>query len=113
MSLSGTQAGDAGEMSSVLDTFAQSSSKLEVARRADQPLYLGSAKANIGHGEAASGVSSLIKVLLMMQKIDCLDYPLITPQVVLHQFGFPSAFFCPQITGSFLGISFLLLVHMK
>lgn len=60
----GTQAGDAGEMNSVLSTLAPSSVQY---RTPDQPLYLGSAKANIGHGEAASGVSSLIKVLLMME----------------------------------------------
>ncbi|KAJ3536840.1 hypothetical protein NM208_g6553 [Fusarium decemcellulare] len=41
----GTQAGDATEMS----------------------LHLGSAKANVGHGESASGVVALIKTLLMMQ----------------------------------------------
>ncbi|KAL8782244.1 MAG: hypothetical protein Q9213_005547 [Squamulea squamosa] len=64
----GTQVGDAGEMSSVLDTFAPALDQVKVGRRSDEPLYLGSAKANIGHGEAASGVSSLIKVLLMMQK---------------------------------------------
>lgn len=61
----GTQAGDAVEMASVLDTFAPSN---KVARSAANALYLGSAKANIGHGEAASGVSSLIKVLMMMQR---------------------------------------------
>lgn len=64
----GTQAGDAGEMSSVLDTFAPSPDQATKGRASDEALYLGSAKANIGHGEAASGVSSLIKVLLMMQK---------------------------------------------
>lgn len=64
----GTQAGDAGEMSSVLDTFAPSLDQTKKGRSSDESLYLGSAKANIGHGEAASGVSSLIKVLLMMQK---------------------------------------------
>lgn len=64
----GTQAGDAGEMSSVLDTFAPPLDKVKKGRNSEQALYLGSAKANIGHGEAASGVSSLIKVLLMMQK---------------------------------------------
>ncbi|OCK75289.1 ketoacyl-synt-domain-containing protein [Lepidopterella palustris CBS 459.81] len=64
----GTQAGDAGEMSSVLDTFAPPLSQVKRGRKSDEALYLGSAKANIGHGEAASGVSSLIKVLLMMQK---------------------------------------------
>lgn len=63
----GTQAGDAGEMSSVLDTFAPPPAHSKKARRSDEALYLGSAKANIGHGEAASGVSSLIKVLLMMR----------------------------------------------
>ena len=64
----GTQAGDAGEMSSTLDTFAPPLNQVKKSRSSDEPLYLGSAKANIGHGEAASGVSSLIKVLLMMQK---------------------------------------------
>ena len=64
----GTQAGDAGEMSSVLDTFAPPLEQVKKARSHDEPLFLGSAKANIGHGEAASGVTSLIKVLLMMQK---------------------------------------------
>ncbi|KAF2169976.1 hypothetical protein M409DRAFT_35986 [Zasmidium cellare ATCC 36951] len=61
----GTQAGDASEMLSVLDTFAPSKPKRR--RSKDQSLYIGSAKANIGHGEAASGASSLSKVLLMMK----------------------------------------------
>ena len=64
----GTQTGDAGEMSSVLDTFAPPLSQVKQGRNSDEALYLGSAKANIGHGEAASGVSGLTKVLLMMQK---------------------------------------------
>ncbi|KAF7546534.1 hypothetical protein G7Z17_g8371 [Cylindrodendrum hubeiense] len=58
----GTQAGDATEMSSVLEVFAPPG---QAARQ--DPVFLGSAKSNIGHGEAASGVSSLIKVLLMMK----------------------------------------------
>ncbi|KAI5927308.1 beta-ketoacyl synthase [Camillea tinctor] len=64
----GTQAGDAGEMSSVLDTFAPPLSQVKAGRTAEEALYLGSAKANVGHGEAASGMASLTKVLLMMQK---------------------------------------------
>ncbi|CAK1367940.1 unnamed protein product [Cercospora beticola] len=64
----GTQAGDAGEMSSVLQTFAPPLDGVKKPRSEDQALYLGSAKANIGHGEAVSGVSALIKVLLMMKK---------------------------------------------
>ena len=62
----GTQAGDAREMTSVLDTFAPGTST-RPHRNNDQALYLGSAKANIGHGEAVSGVSALSKVLLMMR----------------------------------------------
>ncbi|KAF2149698.1 polyketide synthase [Myriangium duriaei CBS 260.36] len=57
----GTQAGDAIEMQSVLETFASG------RRDEKHGLHLGSVKANIGHGEGASGVSSLIKVLLMME----------------------------------------------
>ncbi|KIW01754.1 uncharacterized protein PV09_06930 [Verruconis gallopava] len=58
----GTQAGDATEMNSVLSCFVRGKQ-----RTAEYPLYIGSAKANIGHAESASGVSSLIKVLLMMK----------------------------------------------
>ena len=59
----GTQAGDAVEMKSVLDSFAWDNS-----RGLKRPLHLGSVKANVGHGESASGVTALIKVMLMMQK---------------------------------------------
>ncbi|KFZ18301.1 hypothetical protein V501_01293 [Pseudogymnoascus sp. VKM F-4519 (FW-2642)] len=60
----GTQAGDATEMKSVTNVFAPADQK----RSAEQSLYLGSVKANVGHGEAASGVTALIKVLMMLQK---------------------------------------------
>ncbi|KAK4504436.1 hypothetical protein PRZ48_005352 [Zasmidium cellare] len=59
----GTQAGDAIESESVLDTFAPTSPR----RRLDQPLHLGAVKSNIGHGEAAAGISSLIKAILCFQ----------------------------------------------
>lgn len=62
----GTQAGDHTEMESVTNVFANPASKHR--RRLEQPLHLGAVKANIGHGEAASGVCALIKVLLMMEK---------------------------------------------
>jgi noranthrone synthase len=50
-------------MESVLSVFAPK----ESSRPRDRPLHVGSAKANIGHGEGVSGVTSLIKVLLMMK----------------------------------------------
>lgn len=60
----GTQAGDGTEMVSVTDVFAPANRH----RPAERPLYLGAVKSNIGHGEAASGVTALIKVLMMLKK---------------------------------------------
>jgi naphtho-gamma-pyrone polyketide synthase len=50
-------------MRSVLDVFANNRS----GRRRIEPLYLGSVKANLGHAESGSGVTSLIKIMLMMK----------------------------------------------
>lgn len=60
----GTQAGDSIEIKSVTDVFAP----LTKRRTSKQPLYIGSVKANVGHGEAVAGVTALLKVLLMFQK---------------------------------------------
>ena len=60
----GTQAGDSNELASVSDVFAP----LHQGRTARQPLYIGAAKANVGHGEAAAGIMSLIKTLCVLQK---------------------------------------------
>ena len=59
----GTQAGDGTEMESVTNVFAPSGRQ----RQPHQRLYLGSVKANVGHGEAASGVTALIKCLLILR----------------------------------------------
>ncbi|KAK3368613.1 polyketide synthase [Podospora didyma] len=61
----GTQAGDATEMNSVLSVFVPERKRTTIAP--SRPLYIGSAKANIGHAESSSGVTSLIKVLMMMK----------------------------------------------
>jgi len=50
-------------MRSVLDVFANSRS----GRTAEKPLYLGSVKSNVGHAESGSGVTSLIKVMMMLK----------------------------------------------
>lgn len=60
----GTQAGDSAEMKSVTSVF----SPRPPMRTRKQPLYIGSVKANVGHGEAAAGIMALIKVLLILQK---------------------------------------------
>ena len=57
----GTQAGDTAEMQSVRETFAQ-------RRPPDNPLYIGAVKANVGHSEAAAGIVSLIKAIMVLQK---------------------------------------------
>ncbi|CAK7199161.1 Type I Iterative PKS [Sporothrix eucalyptigena] len=56
----GTQAGDATESKSVTNVLARN-------RGPAEPLHVGSVKPNLGHGEAASGVTSLMKVILMMR----------------------------------------------
>lgn len=56
----GTQAGDGAESMSVYNAICK-------APRS-QPLVLGSIKPNVGHGEAAAGVSSLIKSIMMLQR---------------------------------------------
>ena len=58
----GTQVGDSTEMQSVSNVFAPAN-----ARKPDQTLYVGSVKPNIGHSEAAAGVTAVIKSLLMFQ----------------------------------------------
>jgi naphtho-gamma-pyrone polyketide synthase len=60
----GTQVGDGTEMKSISNVFAPR----HQGRLPGQTLHLGAVKANIGHGEASAGVTSLIKVLIMMQK---------------------------------------------
>ena len=60
----GTQAGDSNELQSVTDVFAPA----KQGRNSKRPLYVGAAKANVGHGEAAAGITSLIKTLLVFDK---------------------------------------------
>ncbi|KAL1801695.1 hypothetical protein ACET3X_002037 [Alternaria dauci] len=60
----GTQAGDREEAKSVSDVFAPVAPR----RKKKDRLRLGAVKSNIGHGEAAAGIASFIKVLLMYQK---------------------------------------------
>ncbi|GKT47439.1 non-reducing polyketide synthase pks27 [Colletotrichum spaethianum] len=63
----GTQAGDAGETTSVVTSLSPLTARGVSVRPASDPLYLGAVKSNVGHGEAAAGVTSLAKVLMMMK----------------------------------------------
>jgi iterative type I PKS product template protein len=56
----GTQAGDFEEMTSVLNVVGGQ-------RSANNPLTVGAVKAAVGHGEGVAGVTSLIKVLMMLK----------------------------------------------
>ncbi len=56
----GTALGDTIEIGAVANVLGQ-------GRAEEKPLLLGSVKANIGHLEAAAGISGLIKVVLSMQ----------------------------------------------
>lgn len=55
----GTQVGDPIETHSISAAFQKS---------AEEPLYVGAVKPNIGHLEAGSGVASLIKCILVLEK---------------------------------------------
>jgi acyl transferase domain-containing protein/acyl carrier protein len=57
----GTALGDPIEMESLATVFCQ-------GRPWQQPLYVGSAKTNLGHLESAAGVAGLIKLVLSLQK---------------------------------------------
>lgn len=52
----GTQAGDLAEIESTTSVFGQS-------RKQDNPLYIGSVKPNVGHGEAVSNKSRILNYL--------------------------------------------------
>ncbi|CAH1398203.1 unnamed protein product [Nezara viridula] len=54
----GTKAGDAQELNSIVDVFCQ-------GRKS--PLLIGSVKSNMGHAELASGLASVAKVLMAME----------------------------------------------
>ena len=66
-----TQASDTIESESILNVLAPSAPR----RRPNQRLHLGAVKSNIGYGEAAAGISSLIKTLL------CFEHNKIPPHV--------------------------------
>ncbi|MFF5392549.1 SDR family NAD(P)-dependent oxidoreductase [Streptomyces sp. NPDC013012] len=56
----GTRLGDPIEAQALLATYGR--------RPAEQPLWLGSLKSNIGHAQAAAGVGGVIKMVMAMQK---------------------------------------------
>lgn len=57
----GTALGDPIEMHSIVEVMGP-------GRGADQPLYVGSVKTNLGHLEPAAGIAGLIKTVLALQK---------------------------------------------
>ena len=60
----GTQVGDIVEIGSITNLFAPNNS----IRPPDNPLFISAVKPNIGHGESASGITALIKILLVLRE---------------------------------------------
>ena len=67
----GTPVGDLVEVTAVAKFFAcDGTSKAQSAERVlDYPLLIGAVKPNFGHNEAASGLTSIIKVTLALEKL--------------------------------------------
>lgn len=63
-----TKDGDASQVLSAVDVLAPISDSKMACKSRTMPLYLGSAMANIGYCGATSGLSSIIKVLLMLRE---------------------------------------------
>lgn len=57
----GTKVGDPIEANAIHEVFGE-------GRTPKQPLFMGSVKSNIGHLEGASGVVSIIKTAMMLEK---------------------------------------------
>ncbi len=77
----GTVLGDAIETRALSNVYS-------AGREPNQPLIIGSAKTNIGHLEAASGVAGLIKLVLALQHAEIprhLHFQKINPQIALEE----------------------------
>lgn len=57
----GTAAGDPVEAEAIASVFA-------MKRAADNPVYVGSVKTNIGHLEAASGLAAMVKTIFALEE---------------------------------------------
>ncbi len=77
----GTALGDPIEMQALAEVFAS-------PQRLSRPLLVGSVKTNFGHLEAASGIASLIKVVMMMQHRQIpahLHFKKLSPHICIDQ----------------------------
>ncbi|MCR9191830.1 MAG: SDR family NAD(P)-dependent oxidoreductase, partial [Gammaproteobacteria bacterium] len=76
----GTSLGDPIEVMALQNVYRSQ-------RSHDQPLYLGAVKTQLGHMEAAAGIASLMKVVLMMQhkqRVKNLHFHKLNPNIILE-----------------------------
>lgn len=81
----GTPLGDPVEIEALEAVYGQ-------GRTADQPLFVGSVKTNIGHAEAAAGIAGLIKAVLVLRNRYLpphLHFRTISPYLVRSQVKIP------------------------
>ncbi|CAI4212777.1 unnamed protein product [Parascedosporium putredinis] len=79
----GTKVGDPLEMRALHNMFNEGRSKL-------RPLYVGSVKTNVGHLEGASGIVSLIKATLMLERgyiLPNYDFQKGNPEIPFDEWG--------------------------
>lgn len=84
--LTGTQAGDPIEASAIASTFQRVGPKAA----SKPPLYVGAAKTNIGHLEAASAVAQVIKAVMVLERgiiPPNINFEKINPRIPIDRWG--------------------------
>lgn len=81
--MTGTPVGDLAEATALAHTFGK-------ARKAQDPIYVGSIKTNVGHTEAASGLAGIIKAIFAMNNRIIppnLNYQYPNPKISLEEWN--------------------------
>lgn len=84
--LTGTQAGDPIEASAIASTFQRVGPKAA----SKPPLYVGATKTNVGHLEAASAVTQVIKTVMVLEKgiiPPNINFEKINPRIPIDRWG--------------------------
>ncbi len=81
--MTGTPTGDLAEATAIAKTFGK-------ARKAGDPIHVGSAKVNVGHTESVSGLAGIIKTIFALEKKVIppnINYEIPNPKIPLEEWN--------------------------